>query len=105
MRLRFCPHCRLIHASGKCEVASKQADIRRGSNTERGYDGAWRMVRLHHIKRFPLCADCIDVRQYTAASEVHHMHKVSEYPERRLDPDNLMSLCRAHHRIRTARGE
>ena len=27
----------------------------------------------------------------------HHIHPVGRYPELRCDPDNLVTLCRAHH--------
>lgn len=108
MPSRYCPRCNAAH-DGQCPLAKpiyrKQVDDRRGTRQQRGYDADWYRLRHQHLLRWPLCADCLDRRMYTAATEVHHMAKVADHPERRLDPDNLMSLCRTCHSRRTARGE
>lgn len=41
----------------------------------------------------------------TEANEVHHVAKIADAPERRLDSTNLMGLCKACHSARTSRGE
>jgi 5-methylcytosine-specific restriction endonuclease McrA len=37
------------------------------------------------------------------AREIDHVIPVRVAPERRLDADNLQSLCWSHHRIKTAK--
>jgi 5-methylcytosine-specific restriction protein A len=54
----------------------------------------------------PLCEDCITIHdRSTQAVDVHHIKKIIDAPELRLAMDNLMSLCKPCHQIRTARGE
>ena len=77
----------------------------RGTRQERGYDAAWQKVRLAHLQKYPLCQDCQALGYVRPAREVHHKIKIAIAPRLRLDPDNLMSLCRQCHQIRTARGE
>ena len=54
---------------------------------------------------FPLCADCEQAGRTTAAEEVHHKVRISLAPEKRLDFDNLLALCKSCHSKRTKRGE
>jgi 5-methylcytosine-specific restriction protein A len=53
----------------------------------------------------PLCSDCLKVKRVVPATDVHHIAKVADAPDKRLDLDNLMSLCHSCHSVRTARGE
>ena len=75
---------------------NKYIDNRDNSN-ERGYDRQWQKLRAWYIKRHPLCEKCLTHNILTPVEEVHHIQPVDEAPERRLDPDNLMSLCRSCH--------
>lgn len=77
----------------------------RESASKRGYDRCWRKVREQHLRSSPLCLDCLIEGIVTAATNAHHVEKIADNPERRLDRTNLMSLCSRHHDIRTARGE
>ena len=38
-------------------------------------------------------------------NDVHHIKKLAEYPELKYDSNNLMSLCKSCHSIRTKNGE
>lgn len=46
-----------------------------------------------------MCVYCMqhDDRINTAEIEVHHIVPINEDYDRRLDNDNLVSLCREHH--------
>lgn len=58
-----------------------------------GRDGRWPALRRKHLKREPKCTVCgTDIEL-----DVHHIDPVSWKPERELDEDNLMTLCRVHH--------
>lgn len=99
-----CPHCDRV-CKGRCSCVQRDYDKTRGTSSERGYDSRWRAVRSEKLKLNPLCQDCELGGKITVANEVHHIVKVSVSPESRLDLNNLMSLCKACHSIRTLRGE
>lgn len=87
-----------------CPTHGKRAyDTWRGSSTSRGYDAAWRRTRMAFLADHPLCTDCYP--RLTVATEVHHIAKVADRPDLRLEFDNLRALCKACHSVRTARGE
>jgi 5-methylcytosine-specific restriction protein A len=109
--LHQCPvaGCRELTRERRCGKHAKEkrtrAPDRRGSSTERGYDYQWQKLRLAKLRQDPLCADCLENGRTTGAEEVHHRAKVADEPQLRLDMDNLMSLCKPCHSVRTARGE
>jgi 5-methylcytosine-specific restriction protein A len=73
---------------------------------ERGYDYAWQKLRLRLLKTsHALCHDCENAGIVTASAELHHLQKIKHRPDLRLDPENLVGLCRRHHQARTSRGE
>ena len=51
-----------------------------------------------------LCEDCIHEGKITAAEEVHHINPITPYtindPDITLSWNNLIALCREHHRQR-----
>jgi len=51
----------------------------------------WRKVRKAYVKKFPFCASCGSTRKL----EVHHIKDFSTNPELELEPNNLITLCRA----------
>lgn len=85
-------------------------DDRRGTAAQRGYDHTWRKVRRMQLMREPLCYDCktgggnnMGGGVITIATEVHHIVARRDGGDNSFD--NLMSLCKTHHSIRTNRGE
>lgn len=74
----------------------KQDKSYRGNAKDRGYDAAWKKVRLLFLSHNPLCADCGRVAQM-----VHHRKALCDGGER-LDFDNLVSLCNECHSARHA---
>jgi 5-methylcytosine-specific restriction protein A len=90
-----------------CTTQQKQAvDDRRGTSTQRGYDVAWRVTRRLFLEQNPLCADPFRVHgaRLVPAEEVHHVRPIAERRDLRLDPDNLMALCKSCHSRITADG-
>ena len=67
--------------------------------SERGYDWQWHKLRTMYLKHNPLCERCRAKGRVTPADTVHHIKPVAQYPELRLNWDNLMSLCRECHEI------
>ena len=58
---------------------------------------AWRQTRKHKITEQPLCERCLADGIVKAADIIHHKVEVSEDFSKRLDYENLESICHAHH--------
>ena len=104
------PGCAALVDSGHCvdhvkDSQTKLSDKWRGSSTQRGYDYVWQQTRRRYLQEHPLCHDCIARGEVKLAEHVHHVKKVKEFPELRLDPSNFLGLCATDHNARTARGE
>ncbi len=101
------PGCRaVIDEAGYCTKHQKQSvgwfRTSTASSTARGYGGKWRYLRKHVLERdMYLCCECKKEGKLTAATEVDHIIPKSQGGTD--DPDNLQSLCNAHHKIKTAR--
>ena len=64
------------------------------------YDHKWRVLSERFRADNPLCHDCNWLGITTPAEEVHHIKPISEYPELRLNIDNIVSLCKECHATR-----
>lgn len=72
--------------------------------SKRGYDRKWRQLRQSYIAEHPLCQHCEKRGMTTPATEVDHIIEFGGIDDPlRLDPDNLQSLCRRCHAIKTHR--
>jgi len=67
-------------------------DRGRESASKRGYDRAWRIVKMKHLRRHPLCNRCGSHKEL----EVHHIIPIEEGGAR-LDMKNLETLCKPCH--------
>lgn len=73
------------------------------SAAARGYDRAWRRVRLLVLAAEPLCRLCVEAGRTTAATEVDHIERFHGLDDpRRLDPENCQPICRECHARKTA---
>lgn len=62
------------------------------------HSSEWKRVRLLVLQRdYYRCQVCKRAGRLTVADTVHHITPVKVDPLRRLDPDNLESICRACH--------
>lgn len=98
------PNCSELTDKGHCD-RHKPQQRERGTAAQRGYDHQWRVFREAYLRKHPLCVDCLADRIITVATEPHHIQKVRDRLDLRLDERNLMALCKPHHQVRTARGE
>ncbi len=89
-----------------CKAAKKSKELDRPSSTARGYGADWQKFRrLYFYHNSPFCHDCTTHGRTRSASELHHKKKIRHRPDLRLDPDNLLPLCKRCHDARSARGE
>ena len=58
-----------------------------------GRSPQWPSVRSAHLRMYPRCEACVAGDDL----EVHHLDPVSWRPDKELDPENLMTLCRRCH--------
>lgn len=69
----------------------------RTSSASRGYDAAWRRLRLRFLAEHPLCVMCERQGRTVAANIVDHVEAIAKAPHRRLDWANLQALCQPCH--------
>lgn len=91
-----CSRCGVIR-----RWSDADAEARRGSSRERGYDTAWEKLRRAHLAAEPLCRLCAQAGRATPAVLVDHIVPLRDGGAR-LDDNNLQSLCRACHDRKTA---
>lgn len=102
---RICSCGKVVPSGQKCSCQKARQvafDKERGSAAERGYDSAWRALRLKFLKMHP---DCSEPGCCRPANEVDHIISVRDRPDLRLAWKNLRPFCKPHHSARTARDQ
>lgn len=66
------------------------------------YDGAWRELRLLKLNKNPLCELCLLKKVPVEAKQVDHIVPI-KHGGKRLDLNNLQSLCVSCHSKKTMR--
>lgn len=110
---RPCRHagCPELVDRGYCEKhkrpnyteSQKRYDKRRGTTSERGYDGRWQRIRLQALQRdCYLCRPCYREGRTTVAVDVDHIIPIKAAPDKRLELSNLQSICRECHNKKTS---
>lgn len=104
---KACPYCGKIHEkSFVCEKKPQRFTQERGSREDRfrwSYD--WKLKREHILRRDRyLCRACLARLSGTVKPlnnkklSVHHIRSLRTNWELRLADENLISLCRYHHK-------
>ena len=91
------------HAQAAADAARKQADRRRGTATQRGYDSRWNEFSRLYRQLNPLCVECGRNGRVVSADCVDHVVPLVDAPERKYDLDNLEALCSPCHARKTAK--
>jgi 5-methylcytosine-specific restriction protein A len=74
-------------------------DAQRGSSTERGYGGKWRLYSRARLRKHPNCVHCGKVATIT-----NHIRSAKQFPELFWDKSNHESVCvGCNNRIAIAR--
>lgn len=106
-----CNKCGMIVERGhKCP--NKKAYNKKGTEAERFRNSANWKKKSAEIKQRDkcLCRVCLDNKYNTLSQlnytglEVHHITPLNEDYSKRLDNDNLITLCKTHH-VMAERGE
>jgi len=113
--LKFCSHpsCNELTTERYCDIHREQHELiekekntryekARSKESAQIYDRTWQKVRLAYLKRNPLCEECLKQDRVTPAVLVHHIVPIKQGGNR-LNEDNLMSLCFAHHEEKHSR--
>jgi 5-methylcytosine-specific restriction enzyme A len=88
---------------GQRENRKPRGDFRKPAH-KRGYDKRWKRLRDDYIADYPLCEHCERKGLTTIAREVDHIIEFEGLDDqKRLDRDNLQSLCRSCHAKKTAK--
>jgi 5-methylcytosine-specific restriction enzyme A len=103
------PNCfKEVDKKGRCDIHRRQSDkdykrrhVEEEKERAKFYNSAtWKKVRLLKLQLDPLCQHCKLAGIVTVADSVDH-----NVPWRnggaKLDLNNLVSLCRAHHTIKS----
>jgi len=92
---RYCDeHLRLMR---------RESDRRRGSTTERGYDGDWeRLAEQRRELDGYLCQACLLDQRLTVSKLVDHIYPIHVRPDWRLEIANTQVLCRPCHTRKTS---
>lgn len=99
------PGCPGLVRNSVCSVCGRRAPKhgwpgarQRGATTQRGYDGQWQKLRAAYLRSHPLCVKCKEEGRTEPAVHVHHLAKFHGLNDPlRLDPSNLVALCRRCH--------
>jgi len=94
-----CPHCRGIHASGRCPRHNAQYA---GPRTTM-YGRRWQRVRAAFLREHPLCVEHERKGEYVEATDVDHCVPHRGDQDLFWDSGNWQSLCHACHAAKTAR--
>lgn len=105
---RPCKHIgcvKLVHDGAFCDDHKRPrsgsfSDRSRGTRHERGYGSAWDVLRKIVLRRDSgLCQPCHEQGRLTVATMVDHIKPKAEGGTD--DLDNLRSICRACHTLKT----
>lgn len=104
---KSCPYCGRIHeynhVCSKKPIRYKQRFSTRNNSFRNTY--AWQQKRTHIKERdlymCVVCAqDIVSNKDYAYDDlEVHHIEPLEEAYDKRLDDDNLITLCKYHHEL------
>ncbi|MFM5339410.1 HNH endonuclease signature motif containing protein [Aeromonas veronii] len=62
---------------------------------------AWRALRHYYITKNPLCEHCLKEGVIVPAHVVDHIIEINDDDSKKLDVNNLQSLCGSHHGKKT----
>ena len=102
---RPCLDCGVLADSHRCPphlaIWERAQDAKRGTSTQRGYDAAWRRLRISILNRDAwMCQICGKHLVGPDATVDHRLAKVNGGTD---EPGNLVAMCRRHNSSKGAR--
>jgi len=92
------------HRKENTRYKNKRYDKKRDPKIKKFYSSSqWQKVRDRYLKKNPLCEHCKEKGLTEVADEVDHIIPIKVDWKKRLSSDNLQSLCRSHHQIKSAK--
>lgn len=91
--------CPALVPAGRCGECSGEAEAKRGTAAQRGYDARWRRTRAAQLRRQPICP-CGSL-----ATDVDHIDGLGPKAPLGHTASNLRSLCHSCHSRRTGRDQ
>lgn len=90
---------RLCRCGQVVEDRCPRCDQKTGGTTtaERGYGSDWRKLSERYRAAYPLCQVCEWKERTRPATQVHHIVKVIEAQELRMEWSNLLGVCEECH--------
>ena len=74
-----------------------ESALQRAINQRFYMSAVWKKCRKIQLNNYPLCEGCLKEDLFTAGQEIHHIISISKDFGKRLDADNLMTLCKVCH--------
>ncbi len=107
--LKACKYCGKIH-DRKYDCGKKPKKQKRGTISDKFHSGyRWtETAKAIKARDHYLCQACLHnldgqgIRYTTDTLEVHHIVSIADDWDKRMDWDNLITLCRAHHELAEA---
>lgn len=97
-----CAKCGKIHDKGYCAFPKATTEQKRQSDADKFRNRQiWkRKVAAIKNRDYQMCRVCLDSGKITYDDlSVHHITPVTADYSKRLDDDNLITLCRYHHEL------
>lgn len=85
---------------------SKRAAVERQRRFEcsNAYDYRWSNFSKIYRKTNPFCVECLKYGIYNQSNtQVDHIIPLEQRPDLKYDYDNMQTLCRSHHSVKTAK--
>ncbi|WP_257018544.1 MULTISPECIES: HNH endonuclease [unclassified Paenibacillus] len=99
------PGCPELSSEAYCPThkreRAREVDRRRGTSTQRGYNGQWRKAREGYLRKHPICVECEAEGQGTTATVVDHIIPHKGDDTLFWDSNNWQALCKRCHDIKT----
>ena len=104
--LKSCRYCGKIHDTHiDCDKRNKQKNTYSRAKTFRSTNAWTRKAKIIKKRDGFLCQICLKclfntIKQYNSEGlEVHHIEKIEDNFDERLEDDNLITLCIGHHKM------
>lgn len=99
---QYCEKHKRLGQAVKHEAAKQYNQYTRYSEDNKRYakfyqSKEWKAIRKEKLLDQPLCEVCLEEGTITQGTIVHHKIEIKDNWEKRLDMENLETICQKHH--------